>query len=123
MSTRRLRRPKTGLDREKFDFPAAFGSVWERLGTCSERVRSTLKTLTGDLGGRDLSSARRLASDGHKNGSKALSVRLTSRCGDRVPHGFGRLWHDRGGVDYSCGAVCPELMAPALVASAAASGA
>jgi hypothetical protein len=35
--------PKTGLDREKFDFPAAFGSVRERLGTCSERVRSTLK--------------------------------------------------------------------------------
>src|SRR5262252_9741899 len=31
-------------------------------GNGSGRVRSTLKTLTGDLGGRELSSARRLAS-------------------------------------------------------------
>src|SRR5215472_4791006 len=62
MSTRPLRRAQTSLDREKFDVPAAFGSVRERLGTCSERARGTLKTLTGHLGGRELSSARRLAS-------------------------------------------------------------
>jgi hypothetical protein len=49
--------PKTGLDREKFDFPAAFGSVREGLGTCSGHV----KTVMGDLGGRRLSSARRNA--------------------------------------------------------------
>src|SRR5262252_1310688 len=80
MSTRRLRRPKTGLDREKFDFPAAFGSVRERLGTCSERVRSTLKTLTGDLGGRELSSARRQA--------KLAKRRATSRISPASPKGL-----------------------------------
>src|SRR6516165_3360089 len=53
-----------------------------------------------------------------RTGQKALSVRLTSRCGDRVCHGFCRLWHDRGGVDYSCGAVCLELLAGALGVSA-----
>src|SRR6516225_8858974 len=58
-----------------------------------------------------------------RTGQKALSVRLTSRCGDRVCHGFCRLWHDRGGVDYSCGAVCLELLAGALVASTASTGA
>src|SRR5215471_2215618 len=49
----------TGLDREKFDVPAAFGSVREGLGTCSGTARSTLKTLTGDPGERRLSSAQR----------------------------------------------------------------
>jgi hypothetical protein len=47
--------PKTGIDREKFDFSADFGSVREGLGTCSGH----LKAVTGDLGRRRLSSARR----------------------------------------------------------------
>src|SRR5215471_3356071 len=51
----------TGLDREKFDFPAAFGSVREGLGTCSGTARSTLKTVTGAPGERRLSSAQRNA--------------------------------------------------------------
>ena len=38
---------KTGIDREKFDFPADFRSVREGFGTCSGH----LKTLTGGLGG------------------------------------------------------------------------
>jgi hypothetical protein len=57
MSTRRFRKAQTGIDREKFDVPAAFGSVREGLGTCSGR----LKAVTGDLDGRRLSSARRNA--------------------------------------------------------------
>src|SRR5215813_13511363 len=42
-----LVRLKTAIDREKFDFPAAFGSLREGLGTCSGH----LKTVTGDLAG------------------------------------------------------------------------
>jgi hypothetical protein len=38
--------PKTGIDREKFDFPADFGSVREGLRTCSGR----LKAVTGRSG-------------------------------------------------------------------------
>jgi hypothetical protein len=49
--------PKTGLDCEKFDFPADFRSVREGLGTCSGH----LKAVTGDLDGRRLSLARRNA--------------------------------------------------------------
>jgi hypothetical protein len=59
-------------DREKFDVPADFGSVWEGLGTCSGHLknpdgrsgkprRAVWKTQTGGLGGRRLSSARRNA--------------------------------------------------------------
>ena len=48
--------PKTA-DREKLDFPAAFRSVWEGLGTCSGH----LKAVMGGLDGRRLSSARRNA--------------------------------------------------------------
>jgi len=33
------------------------------------------------------------------------------------------VWHDRGGVDYSCGAVWLQLLAAALVLSTASSGA
>ena len=61
MSTRRSRRAQSGIDREKFDFPAAFGSVREGLGTCSGTCSEHLKTVTDDLGGRRLSSARRNA--------------------------------------------------------------
>jgi hypothetical protein len=57
MSTRRSRRAQSGIDREKFDFPGDFGSVREGFGTCSGR----LKAVTGDLGGRRASSARRNA--------------------------------------------------------------
>jgi hypothetical protein len=46
MSTDLLGEPKTGIDREKFDFPAAFGSVREVLGTCSGH----LKAVTGRSG-------------------------------------------------------------------------
>ena len=52
-----LVRLKTGFDREKFDFPADFGSLREGLGMCSGHV----KAVTGDLDGRSLSSARRSA--------------------------------------------------------------
>ena len=50
MSTRPFRRalgePKTGLDREKFNFPADFGSVREGFGTCLGH----LKAMTGRSG-------------------------------------------------------------------------
>src|SRR5215472_13339493 len=42
-----LVRLKTAIECEKFDFPAAFGSLPEGLGTCSGH----LKTVTGDLAG------------------------------------------------------------------------
>ena len=51
-----LVRLKTAIDREKFDFPADFGSVREGLGTCLGH----LKAITGDLGGCRLARARRL---------------------------------------------------------------
>jgi hypothetical protein len=55
MSTRPFRRAKTGLDREKFDVPAAFGKgsgrTWNVLG-------GTLKTLTGGLENPDGRSRR-----------------------------------------------------------------
>ena len=54
MSTRRSRRAQTGIDREKFDFPADFRSVREGLGTCSGH----LKTLTGGLENPDGRSGR-----------------------------------------------------------------
>ena len=60
MSTRPFRRAQTGLDREKFNFPADFGSVREGFGTCLGH----LKAMTGRSDGRELSSARRLTSLG-----------------------------------------------------------
>jgi len=80
MSPRPFGGPKTGIDHQKFDFPARIRQRWERLGTCSGH----LKTVTGDLDGRRVSPAHR----GRK---------IVARCSGGDP-----LWQDvaQGRVRY-----------------------
>jgi hypothetical protein len=105
----------TGIDREKFDFPADFRSVREGLGTRSRH----LKTLTGGLENPDGRSGRAQAELGADASMASLEKLRQSRCGDFMfpasRPDAGRLgpraglWQCRLNFPYLCRSKIPQV--------------